>query len=147
MADENDRPGKKGARGSLEMGPVYDIPVQVATVLGSSKIQVSQLLKLSRGAVMELDRRVDDPVDIYVNKQLVARGTLIQVDEHLGVTITEIVGRGIAKASEGEGGEIADLMVRGQEEGPISSPAETAVAGDEAGEGDEGGEEPPTRED
>ncbi len=70
---------------------IYDIPVQVSAVLGHSKMQVSQLLKLGRGAVVELDRKVGEPIDIYVNNRLVARGEVVVVDDKLGVTMTEIV--------------------------------------------------------
>ena len=70
---------------------VYDIPVQISAVLGRATMQVSQLLKLGRGAVVELDRKVGEPIDIYVNNRLVARGEVVVVDERLGVTMTEIV--------------------------------------------------------
>ncbi len=55
------------------LGAVYDIPVQIAAVLGTSQMQVSQLLKLGRGAVVELDRKVGEAIDIYVNNRLVVR--------------------------------------------------------------------------
>ncbi len=74
-----------------ELEAVYDIPVQVSAVLGKATMQVSQLLKLGRGAVVELDRRVGEAVDIYVNNRLVARGEVVVVDDHLGVTMTEII--------------------------------------------------------
>lgn len=70
---------------------IYDVPVQVSAVLGKASMQVSQLLKLGRGAVVELDRRVGDAIDVYVNDRLVARGEVIIVDDHLGVTMTEII--------------------------------------------------------
>ena len=70
---------------------VYEIPVKVSTVLGNATIRVSKLLKLGRGAIVELDRKVGEAIDIYVNDRLVARGEVIVVDERLGVTITEIV--------------------------------------------------------
>jgi flagellar motor switch protein FliN len=70
---------------------VYDIPVQISAVLGRATMHVSQLLKLGRGAVVELDRKVGEPIDIYVNNRLVARGEVVVVDERLGVTMTEIV--------------------------------------------------------
>lgn len=69
---------------------VYDIGVDVKTVLGKSSIQVSNLLKLGRGAVVELDRKVGESVDIYVNNKLVGRGDLMVVDGRLGVTMTEV---------------------------------------------------------
>lgn len=79
------------ARSAAELSAVYDIPVQVQAVLGKSTMQVSQLLKLGRGAVVELDRKVGEAIDIYVNNRLVARGEVVVVDERLGVTMTEIV--------------------------------------------------------
>ena len=70
---------------------IYDIPVQISAVLGRSSMQVSQLLKLGRGAVVELDRKVGEAIDIYVNNRLVARGEVVVVEDKLGVTMTEIV--------------------------------------------------------
>ncbi len=83
-----DSPERISAR---ELEAVYDIPVQVSAVLGKSSMQVSQLLKLGRGAVVELDRKVGEAIDIYVNNRLVARGEVVIVDERLGVTMTEII--------------------------------------------------------
>ena len=74
-----------------ELEAVYDVPVQISAVLGRATMQVSQLLKLGRGAVVELDRKVGEAIDIYVNNRLVARGEVVVVDERLGVTMTEIV--------------------------------------------------------
>jgi flagellar motor switch protein FliN len=70
---------------------IYEIPVQISAVLGRSTMQVSQLLKLGRGAVVELDRKVGEAIDIYVNNRLVARGEVVVVEDKLGVTMTEIV--------------------------------------------------------
>ncbi len=74
-----------------ELDAVYDVPVQVSAVLGRATMQVSQLLKLGRGAVVELDRKVGEAVDIYVNNRLVARGEVVVVEDRLGVTMTEII--------------------------------------------------------
>ena len=74
-----------------DIDAIYDIPVQISAVLGKSTMQVSQLLKLGRGAVVELDRKVGEAIDIYVNNRLVARGEVIVVEDRLGVTMTEIV--------------------------------------------------------
>ena len=74
-----------------QLSAVYDIPVQLSAVLGKTTMPVSQLLRLGRGAVVELDRKVGEPVEIYVNNRLVARGEVLVVDEHLGITMTEIV--------------------------------------------------------
>lgn len=70
---------------------IFEVPVQVSAVLGKASMQVGQLLKLGRGAVVELDRKVGEPIDVYVNNRLVARGEVVVVDERLGVTMTEII--------------------------------------------------------
>ncbi len=75
-----------------DLEAVYDIPVTVSAVLGKATMQVSQLLKLGRGAVVELDRKLGEAIDIYVNNRRVARGEVVMVDDNrLGVTMTEIV--------------------------------------------------------
>jgi flagellar motor switch protein FliN/FliY len=74
-----------------DLQAVYEIPVKISAVLGQAQMQVNQLLKLGRGAVVELDRKVGEPIDIYVNNRLVARGEVVIVDERLGVTMTEII--------------------------------------------------------
>ena len=76
---------------SEDLEAVYDIPVQVSAVLGKSTMQVSQLLKLGRGAIVELDRKVGEAIDIYVNNRLVARGEVVVVEDRLGITMTEII--------------------------------------------------------
>ncbi len=83
--------GGRPPTNAKELEAVYDIPVQVSAVLGKANMQVSQLLKLGRGAVVELDRKVGEAIDIYVNNRLVARGEVVVVEEHLGVTMTEII--------------------------------------------------------
>lgn len=70
---------------------VYDVETDLSAVLGRATLQVSQLLKLGRGAVVVLDRGVDDPVDLLVNGRLVARGEVVVVDDHLAVTLTDVI--------------------------------------------------------
>ena len=74
-----------------DLEAVFDVPVQVSAVLGRSKMDVSDLLKLGPGTVLELDRRVGEAIDIYVNNRLVARGEVVLVEDKLGVTMTEII--------------------------------------------------------
>lgn len=74
-----------------DLGAVYGIPVQIAAVLGKATMPVSSLLKLGRGAVIELDRKVGESIDIYVNNRLVARGEVVVVEDRLGITMTEII--------------------------------------------------------
>ena len=74
-----------------DLDAVYGIPVEVTAVLGKAEMQVSHLLKLGRGAVIELDRKVGEAIDIYVNNRLVARGEVVVVEDRLGITMTEII--------------------------------------------------------
>jgi flagellar motor switch protein FliN/FliY len=81
-----------GARNARDLEAVYDIPVTVSAVLGKATMPINQLLKLGRGAVVELDRKLGEAIDIYVNNRLVARGEVVMVDDQrLGITMTEIV--------------------------------------------------------
>lgn len=99
--------GKRGAldevasanaaeRTAADLVAVYDIPVAIQAVLGRAHVEVSTLLRLARGSVIELDRKVGEAIDIYVNNRLVARGEVVVVEERLGVTMTEIIKDGDA---------------------------------------------------
>ena len=91
LAELSDPVEQGGSRSARELEAVYDIPVTVSAVLGKTTMQVSQLLKLGRGAVVELDRKLGEAIDIYVNNRLVARGEVVVVEDRLGVTMTEII--------------------------------------------------------
>ncbi|PZP57123.1 MAG: flagellar motor switch protein FliN [Micavibrio aeruginosavorus] len=91
IAAADDNPYAPGEPMANDVNAIYDIPVQISAVLGRSNMKVSQLLKLGRGAVVELDRKVGEAIDIYVNNRLVARGEVVVVEDRLGVTMTEIV--------------------------------------------------------
>jgi flagellar motor switch protein FliN/FliY len=80
-----------GDRSAADLAAVYDVPVNIQAVLGRSHMEVASLLRLSRGSVIELDRKVGEAIDIYVNNRLVARGEVVVVDDRLGVTMTEII--------------------------------------------------------
>src|SRR5262245_37815160 len=79
------------ARGAADLEAVFDVPVKVSAVLGRARMEVGDLLKLGPGAVLELDRKVGEAIDIYVNNRLVARGEVVLVEDKLGVTMTEII--------------------------------------------------------
>ena len=79
------------SRVAADLEAVFDVPVQVSAVLGRSRMEVGELLKLGPGTVLELDRRVGEAIDIYVNNRLVARGEVVLVEDKLGVTMTEII--------------------------------------------------------
>jgi flagellar motor switch protein FliN len=81
-------------RTATDLEAVYDVPVTVSAVLGKSGMEVSQLLKLGKGTIVELDRKVGEAIDIYVNNRLVARGEVVLVEDRLGVTMTEIIKAG-----------------------------------------------------
>ncbi|MFZ5616910.1 MAG: flagellar motor switch protein FliN [Pseudomonadota bacterium] len=70
---------------------IYDIPVKVTAVLGKTRMNIAELMSLDAGSIIELDRRVGEPIDLYVNDRLIARGELVMVDGVLGVTMTEVV--------------------------------------------------------
>jgi flagellar motor switch protein FliN/FliY len=70
---------------------LYEVPVQISVVLGRATIQLSNLLKLGKGAVIELDKTIGEPIDIFVNNKLVAKGEVVVVENKIGVTLTEIV--------------------------------------------------------
>ena len=82
---------EQAARIAADLEAVFDVPVQVSAVLGRSKMDVGELLKLGPGTVLELDRKVGEAIDIYVNNRLVARGEVVLVEDKLGVTMTEII--------------------------------------------------------
>jgi flagellar motor switch protein FliN/FliY len=75
----------------VNLEAVYDIPVEVTVVLGRTNMPISNVLKLGRGAVVELDRKIGESVDVYVNERLVARGEVVIVEDRIGVTMTEIM--------------------------------------------------------
>jgi flagellar motor switch protein FliN/FliY len=87
VAVEDGEDGKSAA----DLAAVYDVPVQIQAILGKTQMDVATLLKLGRGSVIELDRKVGEAIDIFVNNRLVARGEVVVVDERLGVTMTEII--------------------------------------------------------
>ena len=82
---------------ATDLLPVFDVPVSISAVLGRANMSVAQLLQLNSGSVLELDRKVGEAIDIYVNNRLVARGEVVIVDERLGVTMTEIIKDGDAQ--------------------------------------------------
>jgi flagellar motor switch protein FliN/FliY len=79
------------ARSAADLEAVFDVPVQVSAVLGRAHMDVGELLSLGPGTVLELDRKVGEAIDIYVNNRLVARGEVVLVEDKLGVTMTEII--------------------------------------------------------
>lgn len=90
-ADPNWSPTPSTPPTADDLQAVYDVPVKVQAVLGRARMDIGELLRLKPGMVVELDRRVGEPVDIFVNNRLVARGEVVLIDNALGITLTEII--------------------------------------------------------
>ncbi len=90
-AAKPDGPVDPNYRSAGELEAVFDVPVNVSAILGRTRMEVGKLLKLGVGSVLELDRKVGEAIDIYVNNRLVARGEVVLVENKLGVTMTEII--------------------------------------------------------
>jgi flagellar motor switch protein FliN/FliY len=88
---EMETDGPVVAKTAADLEQMFDVPVTVSAVLGHSHMPVGDVMRLAPGAVLELDRRVGEAIDIFVNDRLVARGEVVLVDEKLGVTMTEII--------------------------------------------------------
>ncbi len=92
ISSDNGRTGDEARpRSANELDAVFDIPVNVSAVLGKAYLEVSQLMKLGPGTIVELDRKVGEAIDIFVNNRLVARGEVVVIEDRLGVTMTEII--------------------------------------------------------
>jgi flagellar motor switch protein FliN/FliY len=89
--DAPDMAGPVDEKTAQDLAPVFDVPVNISAVLGRAHLSVAQLLQLGQGSVLELDRKVGEAIDVYVNNRLVARGEVVVVDDRLGVTMTEII--------------------------------------------------------
>ena len=94
LLQSDNAPDSELKHSATDLEAVFDVPVTVSAVLGKSGMEVSELLKLGRGAVVELDRKIGEAIDIYVNDRLVARGEVVLVEDRLGVTMTEIIKAG-----------------------------------------------------
>ena len=90
-ASDTPRMAGGAAKTAADLEHVFDVPVTVSAVLGRTRLDIASLVALGPGAILELDRRVGEPIDVFVNNRLVARGEVVLIDEKLGVTMTEIV--------------------------------------------------------
>ncbi len=76
---------------NAENGAIYDISVEITAVLGASTMLVNQLLKLGRGAIVELNQKAGDPIDLRINHRLIGRGEVVVVEDRLAISITEMI--------------------------------------------------------
>jgi flagellar motor switch protein FliN len=91
MGGRDDVITARGPKTVADLEQVLDVPVNVTAVLGKTRMDVAQLLKIGPGQLLELDRRIGEAIDIYVNNRLVARGEVVVIEDKLGVTMTEII--------------------------------------------------------
>ncbi|MFZ5436158.1 MAG: flagellar motor switch protein FliN [Bacillota bacterium] len=73
---------------------LYDVPLEVTVEIGRTRRLLKEVLGFTQGSVVELEKSAGDPVDVFINGRLVARGEVVVVDENFGVRITEVVGGG-----------------------------------------------------
>ena len=81
----------EGATPEEFMDALYGVPIKVTAILGSTRMSIEHLLKLGRGAVIQLNKQVGSPVDICVNDRLIARGEVVLLEGNLGITLTELI--------------------------------------------------------
>ncbi len=74
---------------------IMDIPVGLSVELGRTQMPVREVMNLAPGTVIELDKQVEEPVDLYVNGCLIGRGEVVVVDDSLGIKITELIAQKI----------------------------------------------------
>ena len=102
MVDENDKLNEKNGSealqdnkscndGKCDMDLILDIPLDVTVELGKVKMLVNELLQLGQGSIIELSKQVGEPLDIYVNKKLVAKGEVVILDEKFGIRVSDII--------------------------------------------------------
>ena len=89
MADEEQ--AQESSKPTTDVEALMDVEVEITAVLGTTNMPISQILKLGRGAVVELNRSVGEDIEVHANNRLVAKGEVIVVDDRLGVTMTEII--------------------------------------------------------
>ncbi|MCP4339556.1 MAG: flagellar motor switch protein FliN [Desulfobulbaceae bacterium] len=97
LLQENPKAAQKLARtspnlkGGRELNFLYDIPLQISVEVGRSKILLRDLLKMGEGYVIELDKLAGEPLDLYVNSKLVAKGEAVMVGDKFGIRLTDVV--------------------------------------------------------
>ena len=95
-AEKNSGPLKgEASRGALsDMGNlnfILDIPLEISVELGRARMMISELLQLGQGSVIELNKLAGEPLEIFVNQKLIARGEVVVVNEKFGIKMTDII--------------------------------------------------------
>ena len=79
------------ARGERELDFILDIPLELSVELGKAKMLVNDLLQLGQGSVIELNKLAGEPLEVYINRKLIARGEVVVVNEKFGVRLTDVI--------------------------------------------------------
>lgn len=87
-AESADAPAPGGER---DLDFILDIPLELSVELGRTRMLVNDLLQLGQGAIVQLDKLAGEPLEIYINRKLVARGEVVVVNEKFGVRLTDII--------------------------------------------------------
>ena len=82
---------RNGSGEDLNLDVILDIPVTISMEIGSTKINIRNLLQLNQGSVVELDRMAGEPLDVVVNGTLIAHGEVVVVNEKFGIRLTDII--------------------------------------------------------
>jgi flagellar motor switch protein FliN len=88
--DFNELQKTGGGKGSLNLDFILDIPLTLTVELGRCRMLINELLQLGQGSVVELQKIAGEPMDIYVNNRLIARGEVVVINEKFGVRLTDI---------------------------------------------------------
>lgn len=93
VVGDEEKPLESGTelRGPADLGLIMEVPLRLSVELGSATLPVRDVLALTKGSVVELDRMNGEPADVYVNDRLIARGELTVQDDRVAVRITELL--------------------------------------------------------
>ena len=74
-----------------DLDPVLDVPITITAILGRTHLAIADVLRLNEGSIVELDKAIGEPIDIYINDRIIARGEVTLVDDSLAITLSEII--------------------------------------------------------
>lgn len=93
--DLEEQPLKDGGEETVNLNLLMDINLEIVVELGRTKKKINEILELSQGSIIELDRVSGEPVDLLINGKVVAKGEVVVIDEYFGIRVTEIVNKTI----------------------------------------------------
>lgn len=88
LNEESEQSEEPGAR---ELDFILDIPLELSVELGKTKMLVNDLLQLAQGSIIELNKLAGEPLEVYINRKLIARGEVVVVNEKFGVRLTDVI--------------------------------------------------------